>query len=408
MTNQQAPPFQYPYPNPNQPQINSPQQPNDNGQNTPNFPYPYPYPPFPYPPPYSQPQQPQNGDGQNAPNVPYPYPYPPYPYPPPFTQPQQPQTDDGQKTNNFPYPYPYPPYPYPPHFAQPQPQQQQQNNDQVNHYPPFPYPPYPYSHYNDPQQNAPPPPQQKQQQPQQQQVQHQQERVMFDWEKSRLPGQGDEQKKIVKTPVFDWEKGGGAQPQKPIVIDWDYKSEYDVPEVPPDVQRDTSVYAICTNKAFDPSTLPQLDESFFKLFPSDALADIKAQKIRSTFQKRGNVKVKETFRIKFQFDFDEISDLNVSATFHINELTYKLYEFLNQVVFNEGTRFTIRNTFPVKVIAAAHNQKLKDVKITGNSILVVRISHFTGLKDDVNQQYTSQKKAIAERIQKIESEKNQS
>ncbi|OHT13266.1 hypothetical protein TRFO_16580 [Tritrichomonas foetus] len=325
----------------------------------------------------------------------------------------------------YPYPPPgYPPYPYPPYGYPPQQNsnnqpnnQQQQNMPPPYQYPPQAYPPYPY----------PPsygyPPQQQQQPVQQQQQPQNNERMMFDWERAKLPGQGFQnnspshpmnqqqpnmnQPPPAKQSAFDWENGGAAQPQKPIEIDWNYKSEYDVPDVPPDVTRDPSVTAICTSRAFDPSTLPKLDDSFFKLFPSDAAAELRAQKMRSTFQKRGNSKSRETFRIKFQFDDDNISDLSVSATFHVNELTYKLYDFLSEVVFMEGTKFLLRNTFPAKVIASAHNQRLKDVKVTGNCILIVKISHFTGLKDDVNTQYSMQKAAIAEQIQKLEAEKQQ-
>lgn len=366
------PPYGYPYPFPPQaqPSSNNAESSNNNqnqGQMPPGFPYPpYPYPPYGFPFPNQGGQQ-QNQGNSNQP----PFPYPPY---------------------GFPYPYPYPP-----------PQQGQGNANQ----PSFPCPPYGYPY------PYPYPPQQQQQQ--QQQPQH----TSFDWERRGLPTSNDRnsnfnsnfnsnqnnnnQQAPPNHSLFDWEKGN-AEPQKPVEIDWNYKSEYDVPDVAPEVERDPSILVTIKSKAFDPSTLPALDDSFFKLTRSEVASQIKASTQRQTFRNRNKSTSKETFTIKFEFSEESIFGLSVSATFHIKEKTCKLYEFLNEYVFKEGTTFIVKTTVPPKAIGNNNNQQLKDVKITGNTILFVKISEFKGLKDEVNEQYLLQKHAIEESLRQAAQE----
>lgn len=393
---QMMPPYGYPYPFPNQPQAPTSGE-NSNNQQQQNQAPPFPYPPYPYPP-YGFPYPPNQGGQQpnSNTNQQFPYPYPPFGYPPyPFPYPPQ-QNNSGDSKQQQPQ-FPYPPYGYPPY--------------------PYPYPPQQQPPQQQPPQQPPQPQAQQQQQKQQPQRQNNQQQQQpqyspFDWERRGLPSfdsksnnnnSNNQQSQFDHTP-FDWETGNN-EPQKKIEIDWNYKSEYDVPDVPPDVERNTSVSAECKSRAFDPSTLPALDDSFYKLFPSEIASQAKANSQRRNFHARNKSSAKETFRIRFQFSQEEISDLSVSATFHIKEHTHKLYDFLNEVVFNEGTKFVIRTSVPAKAIGNNHNQQLRDVKITGNTILFVKISVFTGLKDDVNQQYTLQKTAIAEKLKQLEEEK---
>lgn len=299
-----------------------------------------------------------NQTTQNQNQPPYPYPYPPYPYPP------MQMPNNGQQQNP---PYPYPPYPYPP----PTPQGQQP--------PMYYYPPYP---------------------PQQQYYQNQ------------SSGNSNNEKEPAKKPVFDWEKRKmglpvDEEPQKPIVIDWNYKPDYEVDEPVKEIERNPSVEAICTNCSFDKTKLPELPDSFFKLFNSDAVALAKLQQRNKTFQRNQNKTVRNTARIKFQFGNSVISDLSVSGSFLIEEPTKALYDFLQNIIFNKGTEFFIRTLIPPKTIQSTLNQRLKDFKLIGNVIVQVQIKQYTGLKDDVNEQYTMQKKEIAERIKKINEEEKQ-
>lgn len=356
--------------------MSSPQQNNSNPSNqSNNQPYPpYPYPPYPYPPyPYPNPNQNPNSNQQQPeqPNFPYPYPYPPYPYPNPNQNPNpnsnpnsnsnEPQSRPPQPDQvNLPFPYPpYPPYPYP-------------NPNQP--YPPYPYPPYSYSS---------------------QQMPQQQPRSQFDWERNGMPNSNTPTSNQPSSAapgrnLFDWEKGI-SEPQKEITIDWNYKSEYDVPEVIPEFDREPSVSVICTSKTFNPSVLPNLDDSFYNV----SLGDIRSS--RKTFSGQRKSNRKEKFVIKFTFDQNEISDLSVSATFHFKEYTCSLYNFLNEFVFKEGTKFGLRDPIGKKILSN-QNQRLCDVNITGNIILSVKITQYTGIKDEIQQQYLTKKNALEEAI----------
>lgn len=313
------------------------------------------HPGYPQQPPPGYPQQPP-GFPPGYPGYPPPgYPYPPPGYPYPGFPPQQQGGFDWEKgftanTGNLgafdwerqrgmappqqpPYPgqYPYPPYPG---------------------YPP-PYPGYPP-------QPAPAPVQEP----------------MFDWEKKNTPG----------AP-----KDEGTD----IVIDWSYKAPKTEKEEEIVIERETSVGAKCTTKAFDRSRLPELSDEFYKFFPSDAQVEMRAQKRRQTFQKRQQAKTKDVIRIKFQFDHEDLRDLEVSANFGTLEMTNKLYSFLDEVIFQEGTKYKLFLPVPPKQIPSTNNQRLKDVKLTGNTFLNVKFQAFSGLAPAVHEQFTAQRTALA-------------
>ena len=297
--------------------------------------------------------------------------------------PQPPQPPPG-----YPYPYPYPPpgytypYTYPPPGQAPPPQQaggfdwerrlpnmgqfdwERARGQQQQPPPPYGYPPYPGypPPYGYPPGAAPPPPQPAVP-----------ERPLFDWEKKNVLGE--------KQP-----------PAEDIVIDWSYRSsKNEEPEIT--VERDIAVSAKCTSRAFDASTLPEVSDQVFKFSAQDAQAEVKAQLRRQTFQKRVQAKQKDTARIKFQFDAPEVMDLEVGATFAILETTNKLFAFLNDEVLEEGAVFKVFTLVPPKQILSTTNQRLKDVKVTGNIILNVKFTKFTGLKAAIAEEFRKQKEA---------------
>ncbi|KAH0785957.1 hypothetical protein GPJ56_010091 [Histomonas meleagridis] len=386
----------------------------DTGNSNPNIPPPNPqqngnpqpppgYPPYPgyYPYPYQYPPQPNNqnqSNQQNAPPPPYGYPYPP---PPPQNnqkQPNQPNQQNQQTPPPPPYGYQYP-YPYPP----PPPNG---SNGQPNGYPypPFPYPPpygYPYPY-------PPPQPQQAQQAPPQDNK--------FDWEKNRFansqpqqPQQSTSQQNAPSKPppVFDWEKRQlgiipNDEPPAKIEIDWNYKPDYVIDEPIKEVERDPEVSAICTSRLFDPSQFPDLPDSFFKLSASETMSLLQQQQRNKTFQKRSNAPTRDTARVKFQFGNTCVSDLTVTASFHVEEPTKALYDFLSDFVFADGSQFYLKTLIPPKAIASTLNQRLKDFKLQGKVIVQVGIKHFTGLKQNVEEIYNAQREEIAKKVKELE------
>lgn len=280
------------------------------------------------------------------PGYPYPYPYPPYPYPPPGQVPPPQQGFDWERRvpnmGQFDWE----------RNRQPQQQPPPQWMDAYRQYPGYP-PPYGYP--------PPPPPAPVP------------ERPLFDWEKKNMPGEQQ-------------------PPPQDIVIDWSYRAEKkEEPELV--VDREMSVISKCTTKAFDTATLPEVSDQVFKFSAQDAQAEVRAQIRRQTFQRRVQAKQKDTARIKFQFDTPELAGVEVQATFAIVETTDKLFEFLNEKVFAEGAVYKLFILVPPKQVLSTTNQRLKDVKITGNTILNVKVAKFTGLREDVAKELGGQGEA---------------
>jgi hypothetical protein len=175
-----------------------------------------------------------------------------------------------------------------------------------------------------------------------------------------------------------------------ITIDWNYHRSDPTPEEP-EADRQPAVSIINRRQAFNPSRLP---DQFFALTPADLKAEIDAQKRRESFQGRSHAAPKKEARLKFQFDHEELLDLIVAATFNLNEPTCRIFEFLSSFVFVEGAVFAC---FLIggKQVVSTRNQRLIDVKITGNSVVNIRVKKFTALRDEVRAQFEQQRAVLA-------------
>jgi hypothetical protein len=177
-----------------------------------------------------------------------------------------------------------------------------------------------------------------------------------------------------------------------ITVDWNYRRSDPEPEEVR-MERQPSVSVVNRRQAFDPRRIPELPDQFFSLTPADLKAEIDAQKRRESFQGKSHAPPKKEGRIKFQFDYPELLDLIVGATFSLSEPTCRLFEFLNEFVFVEGSVFTCA-LVGGKQIPSTKNQRLLDVKITGNSVVTVRVKQFAGLRDGLRAQFEQQVEAL--------------
>jgi hypothetical protein len=136
----------------------------------------------------------------------------------------------------------------------------------------------------------------------------------------------------------------------------------------------------------DPRRRAALPERSLQFTPGDLQAVQSAQRRREAFQGRPQTAPKPETRVKFQFDHRELLDLIVLATFGIAEPTCRIFEFLSDFVFAEGTLF-ICSLAGGKQFQSTKNQRLQDVRVIGDSLVAVRLKKFTGLKDAVRAQF---------------------
>jgi hypothetical protein len=111
------------------------------------------------------------------------------------------------------------------------------------------------------------------------------------------------------------------------------------------------------------------------------------------------VKQKDTIVVKFRFDHTEIRDVLVQGTFGTKEPTCKLFEYLNGTVFNEGTVFTLTEPGAGKRIQSTKNQRLIDVKVKVNAILLCKVSTFTGFREEIASLIEEEKQRAAAQAQ---------